>query len=52
LADLGDRLDTDVTNRADLFRRCVGALVRRAGDHRLLMLVDDAHKASDYSARR
>jgi hypothetical protein len=46
--DIG--VGTDVAHRADLFRRAVSALVRWAGDHRLLLLVDDAHELDEVSA--
>jgi DNA-binding CsgD family transcriptional regulator len=39
-----------VDDRADLLRRSATALVERAGDKRLVLLVDDAHLLDDASA--
>lgn len=39
-----------VDDRADLLRRSAVALVERAGDRRLVLLVDDAHLLDDASA--
>ncbi|HEY3240751.1 MAG TPA: AAA family ATPase, partial [Acidimicrobiia bacterium] len=39
-----------VDDRADLLRRSAAALVERAGDRRLALLVDDAHLLDDASA--
>lgn len=40
----------DVAHRADLFRNCIAALLARAGEHRLMVVVDDAHELDDVSA--